>query len=223
MSVLSQRSFVRTLWGDRASRGVGIALILIAAVAWTCYLDIGPLPFDDLMRYVQLWAMIAGLLSLVVLLAQSRAEVVWRRLLSYHTYFQDKPPTERLEKLRNLAETKGFLDCLKEVKEMPRAAAMSILQDENASFTVCKYLDDFEMLSAAIHARIVDPEYAYHLEGTRVIRAFIVFKPMIREFRHENEYTRCYLELERLADTWCERRRKETQKRNNTQGVPEAT
>lgn len=220
---MRQQRFFSTLWQDAASRWVAGIAILIIVAGIVAYWLLRPLQLEQTERLVELVITAIGIESLILIVAQGRATIVWNRLFAYHKFFQDRPPEHRIDALQKMAVELGCMNCIKGVEPLPKTAIPAILNNREHLFTVSKYLDDFEVLCGAINARIVDPEYAYHLEGTRVIRAFVMFDPLICELRKENKYSRCYLELQRLGAQWKKRREEEEASDNHRKGVPAST
>ncbi|MNN38781.1 hypothetical protein D3C81_1527930 [compost metagenome] len=97
------------------------------------------------------------------------------------------------------------------VEQMDKQAAITddsinkIFQHADRS-VLSSYLDDFEEFCGAVNAGVVNGDYAYKLESTRVIRIWVVFNPYIRKSRHNHNDERCYLEIERLGSAWKQRR-----------------
>lgn len=195
-------------------------MVAVAGVAaWAQW----PLKFSTGARILELLVLGIGLQSIILLWAQNRAMTIWNSVRSYHDYFQEFPPEHRIEAMENLAEKLGFLQCLLDLTPIPKTVVDAIESTRESRLTVRKFLDDYEEFCAAVNARVVDPEYAYGIEGTRVIRVKIVFEPLISRMRAENKYTRCYLELMKLGEEWKLRREREARAINNAAGVQPTT
>jgi hypothetical protein len=113
----------------------------------------------------------------------------------------------------------GITEKMEGIKELDKHQVDAIFANEAFKSTFARYLDCYEGFCAAVHAGVVDKDYAYTLEATKVIRAWTVFKPFVRRLRSSNEYSRCYLELERLGAAWKQQRDQEIEESNRQQGV----
>lgn len=123
-----------------------------------------------------------GTTSILVLAAQWRQQGAWNRVLSYHQYFSELPRRENVVTLET---------CLARLNIAPPTMADpfkskdvdSILEDSGSgrrARVICQgYLDDFEEFCAAVNARVISDRYAIDIEGSRVIRAFYGFEPLI--------------------------------------------
>lgn len=212
----------RLLSDNVAKWSLGVALAMVGAAGITVWLR-WPLTFEQGARILELLMLGVGLQSLILLWAQNRAMTIWNSVRSYHDYFQEFPPEHRITELEDLAERLGFLQCLLDLSPIPKPIVEAIESTRQSRLTVRKFLDDYEEFCAAVNARVVDPEYAYGIEGTRVIRVKMVFEPLISRMRAENRYTRCYLELMKLGDEWKLRREAEARATNNAAGVQPTT
>lgn len=170
-----------------------------------------------------------GTTSILVLAAQWRQQGAWNRVLSYHEYFSELPRRESLVMLetcfRRLSITAPTT-----AEPLKDSDVAAILADAGTTgrraSTICKgYLDDFEEFCAAVDARVVSSAYAIDIEGSRVIRAFYGFEPLIRKLREQQDHamattgtatrngnpmrSKYYEELERVARRWRQKREKE--------------
>lgn len=170
-------------------------------------------------RIVELGLLALGLLSLFLIAEQTRLTAKWNKLLSYHQFFGELITSEMVSDLRKVAETCGFSEEMRQLKPIHSASLECIVNSDEHMNTISAYLDEFEEFCAAVHAGVADHEYAYTLEATRVIRAWVVFEPFITRRRATVRYSRCYLELERLGGAWLERREKEAKDKADKDGV----
>lgn len=174
------------------------------------------------MSVVQTGAVIVGLLSLVLIARQIRTtasqaahSAAINSALTYHQYFGDLITVQVRRQLGHVANTCGFSNARKLGNPMDQDAVKCIKRSPNHDSVVAQYLDEFEEFCGAIHAKLLNEDYAYGLEGTRVIRAWDVFSPYILETRTETQDFRTYVELERIARSWTERRKAEDAKEAN--------
>lgn len=185
--------------------------------------------FEVQERAVTLLLLGVGATSVLILAAQWRQQGAWNRVLSYHQYFSELPRRESLVMLET---------CFRRLSITPPATAeplkdpdvAAILSDSGTTgrraSTICKgYLDDFEEFCAAVNAGIVSARYTIDIEGSRVIRAFYGFEPLILKLREQQDRamatagtatrngnpmrSKYYEELERVARRWREKREKE--------------
>lgn len=170
-----------------------------------------------------------GSTSILVLAAQWRQQGAWNRVLSYHQYFSELPRRESFVMLETCFRRLGITPptTAEPLKDRDVAA---ILADSGTTgrraSTICNgYLDDFEEFCAAVNARVVSDRYTIDIEGSRVIRAFYGFEPLIRKLREQQDQamaatgtatrngnpmrSKYYEELERVAKRWREKREKE--------------
>lgn len=207
-----------------AVRWLGLPALASCAILLAAAIVIWAVPatrstFESVARVVELAILTIGLTSLVLLARQTRTTAKWSKLLSYHQFFGDLITKEMVVALQETAKLCTFEECMKKLEPMSSAAVDAVLADPAHDTVVSSYLDEFEEFCAAVHAGIADPEYAYTLEATRVIRAWIVFEPFIRRCRASTKYSRCYLELQRLGSAWKTRREAEESKKDAADGV----
>lgn len=147
--------------------------------------------------------LVFGLGSLVLLAKQIRDVNQWNRLMSYHQFFSVCPPADLREQIMDIFRKLGE-PIPSQGKEIQEQSVRSILGDHEYLHRVTLYLDYFESLCGAINCGLVDKNYAYGLEGGRVIRLYSVFKPFINA--RQEKHPHAYLECETLALEWIERR-----------------
>jgi hypothetical protein len=121
-----------------------------------------------------------GVSSLLLLWAQLRHTAVLGKLTSYHDHFHDLPS---IGKVRDLYRALGR--CKVEVPTwytpMSEADREKLFADvepppASAELAVREYLNDFEEFAAAIKCGLVDDDYAYRIESTRVLNAHFGFR-----------------------------------------------
>lgn len=129
----------------------------------------------------------------------------WRTYRSYHELFPSIPEQEHLDKMYDLAKELSFDHHFNDMgREIPKEAIEKILGSCDLLRIVRTYLDGFEVFCGAVSAGIVDDQYAYLLQGGRVIRNYTVFEPLIKRFQLANPTA--YQQLEKLAGPWGVRR-----------------
>jgi hypothetical protein len=121
-----------------------------------------------------------------------------------------------------VATTYGFRDCLSGFgKPMPEEALTRILASADDEYVMRAYLDQFEKFCGAVQCGLVDNDYAYSLQATRVIRNYTIFSTFIKRIRQESSTG--YLELEKVALSWEDRRGIEDATFRNNRGVRNGT
>ncbi|MDP3720324.1 MAG: DUF4760 domain-containing protein [Acidobacteriota bacterium] len=80
-----------------------------------------------------------------------------------------------------------------------------LLADENAYLQVKSYLNTFEDIGAAVRIGFVDGDFAYALEGPRLVKAWKIFTPLALHLRDYYSNESIFVELENVAVTWEDR------------------
>lgn len=204
--------------------GVGLPTVFSACVLLSATLYLYLLPaagrtVDTVSKVVEMTALTIGLLSLVLIARQTRTTAKWNKLLSYHQFFGEITTRETVRALHVAAEKCNFKESMKSGQAIDVSAVDSLCNDDDSTTSVCFYLDEFEEFCGAVAAGVVDSGYAYTLEATRVIRVWAVFEPYVARRRSEVKYSRCYLELQRLASTWKAQRELEEKRNHDESGV----
>jgi len=221
-------------------------LALVAFVgAWTYQTRTAEMPnlFETAVKLGELLVWIGGLWTIVVLkqhlvafngqvdllkqqIEEQRStlqeEFDWRRKASYHKHFSSVPRAEVNDKMYALSKQYEFVDCLQGFGQpIPTAKLDELLRDPQNDLTVRAYLDSFERFCGAVKCGLVDDDYAYSLENTRVIRTLTIFQPFIDRVRAKNSMG--YLELRKLAEQWNYRRAEEDSNFADSRGVKGGT
>jgi hypothetical protein len=154
---------------------------------------------------------------------QMVADHKWKTYISYHQLFGGGVPPESVHKpMYALATEHNFIQNFDEMgQEMPEAALRGCIDDIGMRQVIRPYLDEFETFSAAVNAGIVDEEYARTLEGSRVIRNFTVFRALIKHL--QRGHPMAYVELEKLANKWAERKAREEDDKRSHSGAGSGT
>lgn len=190
------------------------ALTVVGGTAGAIYfMPSGDRTATSIAAVVQTAAVLVGLLSLILIGRQIRSSAsqaahaaATAKALAYHQFFGDLITVESREKLEHVADECGFKDARKSGKEMTDASVLCVKAVPAHDAMLACYLDEFEEFCGAIHAGLLDEDYSYSLEATRIIRTWKVFKPYVLATRTETDDHRTYVELERIADSWTARR-----------------
>lgn len=196
---------------------VVVVVTAIACFRWTDH------SFDQVQKTIETGVFAIGLLSLFFMYQQGATTARWNKSLSYHQLFNDLTTPSQVEEIWAVAHRRNFEEQFRSMQPMLDASVRDLLQTEEQASkdnrVVKSYLDRFESLCGAVNCGLVYNDYAYSLEATRVIRVYTVFEPLITSMRALNKYSRCYLELERLATEWRRRRDDELEKKSKQDGV----
>ena len=217
-----------TVGTEKAALVVGVVAVIAFAIgvfASRHTLD----PFDVGVKTSELLVWIAGLWSIVVLRGQLQAqrqtsldEFHWKTLIAYHQLFEYVPDKPTGDKMYSLAKTMEFAKVFRGIGEsLPEKAVAEILEDSEKLSTVRSYLDGFERFCAAVECGLVNSDYAYSIQGGRVIRNYIVFEGMIRKFQNDNKLA--YIELQKIALRWQAKRKADDEGHMNHVGVGAGT
>jgi hypothetical protein len=191
---------------------------------------LGDLSFKDAMELTAFWV---GLPALLAVLHQTRNDTRWNGVLSYHDYFDELPVQPKLDNLYKVlnicsVEIPTLLKPLSdedfqkiETAAKPGSAETAALGGLRPRGVVRAYLNDFEEFAGAVEQGVVDEDYAYSLEGTRVLVAYFGFRAFIESDRKTDKeeckmnlkgkdidflVPKSYLLLETLAKRWLARR-----------------
>jgi len=180
-----------------------------------------------------------GVASLLFVWAQLRHTATQDKLVAYHAHFQDLP---RAEKVNALYASMGRLGIERPIWQNPLSAAQceQILADKEpapatTSIAIREYLNDFEEFAAAVNVGLVDDEYVYHIESSRILNAYYGFEKLIEHWLLEDQRKATenraagvtpsdyYGELKRLAQLWKARKLEEVaeaERQRNSKGIP---
>jgi hypothetical protein len=174
-----------------------------------------------------------GVSSLLLLWAQLRYTAVLGKLTSYHDHFHDLPS---IGKVQDLYKALGRCKVTVPTWHVPMSDGdrVKLLADAeappgSAELAVREYLNDFEEFAAAINCGLVDEDYAYRIESTRVLNAHFGFRRMVNHWHAEDKEksersggtipvtTDYYGELLSVAERWKVRKDAEQQKEAKAQ------
>lgn len=167
---------------------------------------------------VQTGAVVIGLFSIVLAALQVRVNASWNKVLSYHNHFGELITPDVLQKLEEVARAKEFEANLKAGTAICENTAKAIFEHGHSDRVVSCYLDEFEEFACAVNAGVVDDEYAYQLEGTRVARVWTVFRNYVQHCRSAPASSpTVYKQLQALAHRWKDRKEHEHKARERAQ------
>jgi hypothetical protein len=160
---------------------------------------------DILTHTIEAAALVVAAVQIVVIYGLSRSEAKWRKLLSYHEFFSDCPEKDYRQNMTAMMKANNFDGAFRGTGQaLSNTARDAIYADATKLEVVKQYLDGFEQLAAAIQCRVVDEDYAFHNEGTRIVRAFKVFGPIIAKLQEKNPLA--YIQFQELAENWRDKR-----------------
>lgn len=134
------------------------------------------------------------------------ADHEWRTYAFYHQHFNELPTESCKKEVYALAERHGFLANFRDRgTALSRETAEALLHDKEQMDPLRYYLDSFESFCGSINAKLLDEDYAYALQGTRVVRNHAVFFPLIE--RWQAGAPTAYVELCKVAVRWSIRMR----------------
>ncbi len=169
-----------------------------------------------------------GVSSLLLLWAQLRHTAILAKLTSYHLHFHDLPTLSKVRDLYTVLErcqvpVPTWHSPMSE-SDRAKLVADKAAPPRTAELVVREYLNDFEEFASAINCGLVDEDYAYQLEASRLLTAHYGFRQMINHWHAEDrqiserlggnvpETTNYYGELRSVAERWKDRKQAENQK-----------
>lgn len=177
-----------------------------------------------LFKGAELFVWAAGLLSVLLVRRQLHAQEVileahrqqqeesyeqlqrdhdWRCYAFYHQHFSDLPAADLRKGVYDLAHSPDtqFIECFADRgRPMPAEVLTKVMGSASEWDYIRPYLDGFETFCGAINAKLVDDDYAFSLQATRVIRNYTVFEPLIQEYRRASPSAYC--EFYKVAYRW---------------------
>lgn len=169
-----------------------------------------PLTVAEVFQVGQLTVLTLGLASIVLLWRQGRDAAQWRRLLTYHEFFDDLPdPAAREAMIWTLNSVKASGALMGMGAPLTKVQVLLLNCTVEKHQSIKRYLDGFEQLCGAVNCRVIDEEYTRDLEGARVVRIWRIFEPFIRQEQKAN--ARIYVEFEKVASRWEKLRVEEDQ------------
>ncbi len=173
-----------------------------------------PLSFKDKTDIAQVAITALGLGSVVLLWKQLRDTSRWNKLLTYNNFFMSFPEYEASVALREVLKGHNQDHILRDKEAvLPPEVARKLYEGndpEGSKLCMDRYLDSFEMFCAAVHCGLIEEDYAYKLEGGRVIRNFRRFERYIGLAQESNK--RAFAQLKLCANRWIVRRKAEDEK-----------
>ena len=134
----------------------------------------------------------------------------WNRLNAVFTYM-DNDGYKRSEEAAAKILSQFSLDLYHEKDGISATISQAIINDPEKFKPVKDFLNTIEGYAAAMNAGAVVQDVAYGLRGDRIIRNFDVFRPLIEMERERSQNHRYWIEMEKIANKWRERRLTEKQ------------
>lgn len=220
----------------RTIEGIAISAFVVVVIigVWALW-EIPKQEFNRTEILKTIEAIIGGLgvSSLLLLWAQLRHTAVLGKLTSYHDHFHDLPSIGKVQDLyKALGRCKVAVPTWHApMSEEDRAKLFADSEPPpgSAELAVREYLNDFEEFAAAIKCGLVDDDYAYRIESTRVLSAAFGFRRMVNHWHAEDKEksersggtipvtTDYYGELLSVAERWKVRKEAEQQKEMKAQ------
>lgn len=152
----------------------------------------------DVVPVLQLLVTAVALFSVLLAWRQMSQTVRWNKLQAHHSFFRETP-NRQLEKqvYEHAARIGVSID-----RAVPPVDLGKIYADRDALFAVKAYLDEYEELCTAVNVGTVDEDLAFAIDSARVLKAYRVFDPFIRELRERLKNEELYVELEKVALRW---------------------
>jgi hypothetical protein len=184
----------RTRISPRTIEAVAIAsFVIVVLVGVWALIEIPKQEFNRAEILKTIEAIIGGLgiSSLLLVWAQLRHTAILGKLTSYHDHFHDLPS---IGKVRDLYKVLGR--CKVEVPSwhapMSDSDRANLIADaepapDTAELVIREYLNDFEEFASAINCGLVDEDYAYRIESTRVLSAHFGFRKMVNHWHAKDK------------------------------------
>jgi hypothetical protein len=205
---------------------VGLITLLFVFNEWR---NGGDKTFEKITRIIELGILSIGICSIWLLVSQLVQTRRWNQHLSYHQFFGDFPERSKIKALR---EKLAGLQISQPTIEEPltRVSADKLLSDTSGIDALCDYLNDVEEFSLAVNQKLVDQDYAFYIEGRRIIEIFFGFEVFINRLRADQQTkmqnnpnlqfaTSYYCELEILARDWLEKKKKRHAKSEEVKSI----
>lgn len=214
------RWLLRRIRSNIATVTMLVGIALVGWLVWSLYPELSGSDAAVRRNALEILLVAVGASSVLFLGMQLRQQANWHKVLSYHQFFHDLPTGTK---------TSDMTACLARlsipkptaVKPVSVAQVKAIREDVGAESgsgrltaetAIKAYLDDFEEFCAAVNSGVVSDWYALNIEGSRVIRAYFAFAPLIEQLRKEAEQdgsqfrSKYYDELEDVAKRWRQER-----------------
>jgi hypothetical protein len=212
----------RILWVfKRAETYAVLSAAAVVTICWCVYRSLtdAQVTFENLSKIVELGILGVGLVSLLLIFQQNQQVRRWNKILSYHQFFGDLISDEMAAKIQQTVNACGAAVEVAANNPISAESARAMAESDDHKQVVSSYLDEFEEFCGAVNAGVVQEEYAYSLEATRVIRTWNVYKPYIELRRSSFKNSLFYLELEVVAGRWSEERQKKVASANKKAGM----
>lgn len=151
----------------------------------------------DIVPIIQLIVSILALSSLVLLWHQLKQTNVWNKIQS-HQNFVDPSTSVAIE--RQLYD--ALRDCGLEAhlnRSITADELKKVMENADCYFALKAFLNDLEMVGAAISIGAADPDFAYAVHSSRFMRAYNLFLPFMQKMRELQSNPAIYIEIEKNA------------------------
>ena len=149
-----------------------------------------------------------GLISLGLVWYQLKLSTKWNKLQG-QSNFLNRSVDEQEGKVQAALTPLG-IDFFAQLTPLTVEEAQAIRDGDEAYLQTKTYLNALEDIAAAVRIGFVDEDFAYALEGSRLMKAWKIFEPLAAALREYHSAQEIYVELENVASEWRERRAVET-------------
>lgn len=150
-----------------------------------------------------------GLISLGLVWYQLKLSTKWNKLQG-QSIFLNRSLDEQEGKVQSRLRPLG-IDFHAQIIRLTEEEVKAIRADDDAYLQTKTYLNALEDIGAAVRIGFVDEDFAYALEGSRLMKAWEIFQPLAIALRDYHSAEGIYVELENVAAEWRERRATETE------------
>lgn len=190
------------------------AAYLLVRIALAGQPEGAKLSVKDCMDVAQVAITGLGLGSLVLLWKQLRDASKWNKLLSYHQFFSIFPSEHVVSAVRDSLRQHQEDHILRDKDATLSSSVAQKLYSGNepdgSRASIDGYLDMFETFCAAVHCGLISEDYAYGIEGGRVIKNYLRFEEYIKLAQEVNK--RAFTHFKVCAHRWKSRRQDEDEK-----------
>jgi hypothetical protein len=159
---------------------------------------------------IQLVVSVLGLVSILLLWWQIRETRIWNKLATQIQLTDTDAIAERQSCLSAACARLGIIR--DPIVPATDEEAITISRDEPCSLAVERYLSEMEMLATSVLIGAAHEDFAYFLHGHRLVQAYRLFSTYILLQRREVGEPEVFINLQRLALRWEERRLRDKKK-----------
>ena len=145
-----------------------------------------------------------GLLSLGLVWYQLKLSTKWNKLQG-QSNFLNRSLDEQEARLQAALMPLG-IDFYAQIDKLTAPQAKAIRGNDEAYLQTKTYLNALEDIGAAVRIGFVDVDFAYALEGSRLMKAWRIFEPLALDLREYHSAPGIYIEMENVALAWGDRR-----------------